>query len=209
MIFRNREEAGKLLGNKLKELNLKNPIVFGIPRGGVIVANEISKILNCPIDVVIVSKIPSFYNEEYAIGAISEDGTIFLREKENEEFLKKTIERKRRVIEERKKIYRSGNDLRDLKNHTAIITDDGIATGETILIAVKTIKNKNPDMTVVAVPVSSVDAKERIEKEVDLFISLYTPQFFYAVGQFYNDFEQVDDSYVINILEERRRDERI
>ncbi|MCX8095377.1 MAG: phosphoribosyltransferase family protein [Caldisericia bacterium] len=208
MIFRNREEAGILLGKKLKELNLKNPIVFGIPRGGVVIGYEISKILDCPLDIIIVSKIPSFYNEEYAIGAISEDGTIFLREKENEELLKKTIERKRKTLEDRVKLFRGGKQLKDLTNQTAIVVDDGIATGETMLIAVRTIKNKNPNKTIVAVPVSSIDAKERIEKEVDLFISLYLPHFFYAVGQFYEDFEQVEDNYVINILEERRRHER-
>lgn len=208
MIFRNREEAGKLLGKRLKELNLKNPIVFGIPRGGVVLGYEISKILNCPLDTICVSKIPSIYNEEYAIGAISEDGTILLREKEDEELLKKTVERKKKLLEERVKLYRNGEPIRDLKNHTAIIVDDGIATGETMLIAVRTIKNKNPEKVVVAVPVSSIDAKEKIEKEVDLFVSLYTPHFFYAVGQFYEDFDQVEDNYVINILEERRKDER-
>ncbi|MBC7195021.1 MAG: phosphoribosyltransferase [Caldisericia bacterium] len=208
MIFKNREEAGKLLGNKLKEFNFKNPIVFGIPRGGVVVGYEISRVLDCPLDVVIVSKIPSFYNEEYAIGAISEDGTIFLREKEDENIIKKLIERKRKIIEDRINFYREGKSLKSLESYTAIITDDGIATGETMLCAVRTIKNKNPLMTVVAVPVTSIDAKERIEKEVDLFISLYTPQIFYAVGQFYEDFEQVEDNYVINILEERRKHER-
>lgn len=192
------------MGYKLKELNLDNPIVFGIPRGGVVVGYEISKILECPLDTVIVSKIPSFYNEEYAIGAMSEDGTIYLREKEPEELLKKTIERKRKIIEERIKDYRKGKEIKDLQNYTAIIVDDGIATGETMLIAVRTIKNKNPKKIVVAVPVSSIDAKERIEKEVDLFVTLYLPKFFYAVGQFYDDFEQVDDNYVINILNERR-----
>ncbi len=208
MRFKNREEAGKLLGNKLKRFNFKNPIVFGIPRGGVVVGYEISKILDCPLDVVIVSKIPSFYNEEYAIGAISEDGTIFLREKDDENLIKKTIEIKRKIIEDRINFYREGKNLQSLENHTAIITDDGIATGETMLCAVRTIKNKNPSKIVVAVPVSSIDAMEKIEKEVDLFISLYTPQFFYAVGQFYEDFEQVEDNYVINILEERRKHER-
>ncbi|MDI6861455.1 MAG: phosphoribosyltransferase family protein [Caldisericia bacterium] len=209
MIFRNREEAGKLLGNHLKELNLKKPIIFGIPRGGVVIGYEISKILNCPLDTICVSKIPSYINEEYAIGAISEDGTILLREKEPEEILKKTIERKKKILEERVRLFRNGEPIKELKGHTAIIVDDGIATGETMLIAVRTIKNKNPDKVVVAVPVSSIDAKERIEKEVDLFISLYLPTIFYAVGQFYEDFEQVDDNYVINILEERRKDERV
>jgi putative phosphoribosyl transferase len=209
VIFRNREEAGKLLGNHLKELNLKKPIIFGIPRGGVVIGYEISKILNCPLDTICVSKIPSYINEEYAIGAISEDGTILLREKEPEEILKKTIERKKKILEERVRLFRNGEPIKELKGHTAIIVDDGIATGETMLIAVRTIKNKNPDKVVVAVPVSSIDAKERIEKEVDLFISLYLPTIFYAVGQFYEDFEQVDDNYVINILEERRKDERV
>lgn len=208
MTFRDREEAGKLLGKTLKELNLKNPIVFGIPRGGVVIGYEISKILDCPLDTICVSKIPSYLNEEYAIGAISEDGTIYIREKEPKEFLEKTIERKKKALEDRVMLYRDGKSIRDLKNHTAIVVDDGIATGETMLIAVRTIKKKNPDKIVVAVPVSSIDAKERIEKEVDLFITLYIPTYFYAVGQFYDNFEQVDDNYVINILEERRKDER-
>jgi len=109
-------------------------------------------------------------------------------------------------IKKRVEIYRNGKDIEELINKTAIIVDDGIATGETILAAIKTIKIKKPEKIAVAVPVSSIDAKDRIKREVDYFISLYTPENFYAVSMFYEDFEQVEDDYVINILKKGEKE---
>lgn len=206
MRFQNREEAGKLLGQKLLQFNFKNPIVFGIPRGGVMVANEIAKTLNAPLTTVIVSKIPAYFDSEYGIGALTEDGKIILREKVNENYLKEIVEILKNKIKKRVEIYRDGKEIENLKNKTAIIVDDGIATGETVVAAVETIRDKNPSKIVVAVPVSSVDAKEKIEKLVDHFISLYTPEIFYAVSVFYEDFEQVEDDYVINILKKGEKE---
>ncbi len=206
MRFRNREEAGKLLGKKLLSYNFENPIVFGIPRGGIIVAFEVSKVLKAPLSTIIVSKIPAYFDGEYGIGAITEDGTIILRENIDEDDLNKIVETLKNKIKKRVEIYRNGKDIEELNNRTAIIVDDGIATGETILAAIKTIKNKKPEKIVIAVPVSSIDAKERIKREVDYFISLYTPENFYAVSMFYEDFEQVEDDYVINILKKGEKE---
>ncbi len=209
MRFRNREEAGKLLGKHLLTYNIKNPVVFGIPRGGVIVAYEISKILNCPLSVVIVSKIPAYFDSEYGIGAITENGKIILREKVEKNYLEKIIELLKEKIQNRVNLYRDGKEIDNLEGKTAIIVDDGIATGETIIAAVETIKDKKAHEVIVAVPVSSIDAKERIEKYVDKFVSLYTPEIFYAVSMFYEDFAQVEDDYVINILKKGDNNERI
>lgn len=209
MKFRNREEAGRLLGNKLLTYNFKNPIIFGIPRGGVIVAYQISKILRSPLSVVIVSKIPAYFNSEYGIGALTEDGKIILRETVDDDYLKRIVEKIKIKIKKRVELYRGKKEIENLSNKTAIIVDDGIATGETIIAAIKSIKNREPERIVVAVPVSSIDAKLRIEKEVDYFVSLYTPEIFYAVSMFYEDFEQVEDDYVINILKKGEGDERI
>lgn len=209
MRFRNREEAGKLLGEKLFSFNFKNPVIFGIPRGGVVVAKEISKILKAPLSVVIVSKIPAYFDSEYGIGALTEDGEIILRENVDETYLDKVVELLKNKIKKRVNLYRNGKEIEQLNDKTAIIVDDGIATGETILAAIKSIKNRNPEKIVVAVPVSSIDAKCKIESEVDSFISLYTPEIFYAVSMFYEDFEQVEDDYVINILKKGEKNERI
>ncbi|MGB9749540.1 MAG: phosphoribosyltransferase [Caldisericia bacterium] len=206
MRFRNREEAGKLLGEKLLSFNFKNPIIFGIPRGGVVVANEISKILNAPLSIVIVSKIPAYFDSEYGIGALTEDGEIILRENVDRNYLDKVVELLKNKIKKRVNLYRNGKEIEELNDRTAIIVDDGIATGETIIAAIKSLKNKNPEKIVVAVPVSSIDAKYKIESEVDNFISLYTPEIFYAVSMFYEDFEQVEDDYVINILKKGEKE---
>lgn len=209
MKFRNREEAGKLLGEKLLSYNFKNPIIFGIPRGGVIVAYQISKILRSPLSVVIVSKIPAYFDSEYGIGALTEDGKIILREAVNDDYLNKIVEKIKIKIKKRVELYRGKKDIENLSNKTAIIVDDGIATGETITAAINSIKNKKPEKIVVAVPVSSIDAKLKIEREVDYFVSLYVPEIFYAVSMFYEDFEQVEDDYVINILKKGESNERI
>jgi len=204
--FRNREEAGKLLGEKLLSFNFRNPLVFGIPRGGVIVAYEISQILKSPLSTIIVSKIPAYFDSEYGIGALTEDGEIILRESIDKNYLDRIVEILKDKIKKRVDLYRGGKEIENLKDKTAIIVDDGIATGETVLAAIKSIKNKKPEKIVVAVPVSSIEAKSKIEKEVDYFISLYTPEIFYAVSMFYEDFEQVEDDYVINILKKGEKE---
>lgn len=209
MRFKNREDAGKLLGKYLLKYNFVNPIVFGIPRGGVIVANEISKILKCPLSVIIVSKIPAYFDSEYGIGALTEDGKIILREKVEKDYLEKIIKTLKEKIKKRVQMYRDGKEIENLEGKTAIIVDDGIATGETVIAAIETIKEKRAEKIVVAVPVSSIDAKERIKTHVDEFISLYNPEIFYAVSMFYDNFEQVEDDYVINILKKGDNNERV
>ncbi|RLD15518.1 MAG: phosphoribosyltransferase [Caldiserica bacterium] len=201
MRFRNRREAGRLLGERLLEFKLKNPVVFGIPRGGVVVAYEVSKILNSPLDVVVSSKIPHPMNPEFAIGAISEEGVISIRERV---FLDEDIlENRRRVVKEKIEKFREGKSLPSLNGKTAIVVDDGLATGETMLVSILALKKRKPDKIVCAVPVSSIDAKERIEREVDIFVSLLIPDVFFAVGQFYEDFGEVRDEEVMDILKKR------
>lgn len=197
------------MGEKLLSYNFKNPIIFGIPRGGVIVAYEISKILKSSISVVVVSKIPAYFDSEYGIGALTEDGKIILREPVDDVYLNKIVEKLKIKIKKRVELYRGKKEIENLSNKTAIIVDDGIATGETIVAAINSIKIKRPETIVVAVPVSSIDAKLKIERDVDYFISLYTPEIFYAVSMFYENFEQVEDDYVINILKKGENNERI
>jgi len=199
--FRSRREAGRLLGEKLLGYELKNPIVFGIPRGGVIVADEVSKVLNCPLDVIVSSKIPHPMNSEYAIGAISEEGVVSIREEVSLD--RDILENRRKLLKEKIEKFRGGKNLPPLKGKTAIVVDDGLATGETMLVSIIALRKKKPDKIVCAVPVSSIDAKERIEKEVDIFVSLLIPEIFFAVGQFYEDFSEVKDEEVIEILNKR------
>lgn len=202
MRFRNRREAGWLLGKKLLEFRLKDPVVFGIPRGGVVVADEVSRVLNCPLSVVVSTKIPHPANPEYAIGAISEDGVISIRE---ELFLDENIlESRKRQLKEKIEKFRGGKNIPPLRGKTATVVDDGLATGETMLVSILALKKKKPDKIICAVPVSSREAMERIEKEVDEFVSLFIPPLFFAVGGFYEDFREITDEEVISILKERR-----
>lgn len=202
MRFRNRKEAGRLLGEKLTEFNFKNPMVFGIPRGGVVVADEASRVLNCPLNVIVSLKISHPMNPEYAIGAISEEGVISIRE--GAFLIERFINEKKEIIKEKINKFRGGKEIPLLDGKTVIVVDDGLATGETMLVSILALKKKRPRSIVCAVPVSSVDAKEKIEREVDYFISLLVPEEFFAVGQFYEDFGEITDKEVLNILKERR-----
>lgn len=211
-LFKNRTEAGEKLAHHLKEYADKDVIVLSIPRGGVVVGYEIAKEFNCPLDVIIPRKIGAPNNPEFAIGAVSLDGAFILNPEINKEildkeYLKKEIEKQREEIKRRFKIYRGEKPFPDLNNKIVILTDDGIATGSTMLLAVKSLKEKAKKI-IIAVPVAPIDTYNRFLKIVDHFICLYLPEFFYAVGQFYEDFRQTTDEEVIKLLKESEKFER-
>mgnify|MGYP001613979183 CR=1 FL=1 len=206
MLFRNRIEAGKKLAEKLANYkNKKNVIVLGIPRGGVEVAFSVAKALKAPLSVVVTKKIGHPFNPELAIGAVSPDNyTIDEDYKDKESYAKKTIKELNAEIKKRYKLYTKGK-LPQLKNKIAIVVDDGLATGYTMLAAIKYVKSKSPKKIIVAVPVAAHDSYERVKAVSNEVICLHVPVFFNAVGSFYQEFEQLNDEEVKHYLEEGKK----
>lgn len=204
-MFKNRIDAGIKLGFALLESNIEDPLILGIPRGGVIVAAEVAKILKAPLDIAIARKIGAPFDREYAIGAINSLGNVILNETSirelgiSNEYIEKSVKEEIEEIKRRLSVYRGERDMIDIKDKSVIIVDDGLATGLTMLSVVKGVKANNPKKTIVAVPVASYEAVKRLEKEAEV-IALYIPEYFYAVGQFYEDFRQVTDEEVISAL---------
>jgi len=202
-MIKDRIEAGKLLGKRLSALDIKEPIVLAIPRGGIIVGHEVAKVLKCKLDVVISKKITPPENPEYAIGAITYDGTIYEGEYWNkytnypnfdEELDRKKIEVKRRLEE-----YRGTADY-NLKEKIIILVDDGIATGSTVFAILNWLNKQNVEKILLAIPVIPVSTHADIERKVSQIITLEIPIEFSAVGQFYKEFDQVSDQEVKKII---------
>ncbi len=204
MIFNDRQDAGRRLAEKLVKNKTKTSVVYGLPRGGVITAKEIAKALNLPLDLIIGRKIGHPLNPEYAIGAISENGEIVGSAELAEvdpEWLKQKRGEEMREAKRRHDFYLIGREPIKAKGKIAIIVDDGIATGWTMLAAVKQVKSQIPRKIIVAVPVASSEAVERLKKEADEVVVLEPPETFLdAVGAYYSDFHQVSDEEVLKTL---------
>lgn len=209
--FMNREEAGRVIAGELREYQDKDTVVLGIPRGGVVVAREIARILRADLDVVLSRKLGAPGNPELAIGAISEDGTLFL-DQDIHERLSPSNEFAGYVEDEREKQYtriaesierfRKVRPKIPLQGRTVIVTDDGLATGATMQASLRTVRKENPEKLIAAVPVGSMDALEKIASDADEAIALKAPPIFYAVGQFYEYFGQTSDEEVLAFLKE-------
>jgi len=204
-IYENRIEAGKKLGLKLKERSLKNPVVLAIPSGGVPVGKEVAKVLNCPLDLVIVRKIQFPWTTEAGFGAVAADGTIYLGP-ETARLDEKTIKHQTlKAIEEvkhREKLLIRGEKV-DLKGKTAILIDDGLAAGSTMLTAVQSIKKQKPEKIFVAVPTASGNAVDLIKPHVDELISLYIhpKNLSFAVASSYKNWHDLSDEEVLSLIE--------
>jgi putative phosphoribosyl transferase len=207
LMFKDRIDAGKQLGNTLLEFkNHPDTVVVALPRGGVPVGFQIAKRLNLPLDIVCPRKIGAPYNPEYAIGAITETGEGLLDEDVirqlavSDEYLNQTIKEEAAVARRRLDTYRKGLGARSFMGKVVIIVDDGIATGATIKAAIASIKKEGAKKIIVAVPVSPPETLREIEALADEAICLSTPPFFQAVGQFYENFSQTSDEEVIELL---------
>jgi putative phosphoribosyl transferase len=205
--FPNRIEAGRLLAEKLeKYAGRDDVIVLGLPRGGVPVANEVAKRLHAPLDVFIVRKlgVPGF--EELAAGAIASGGVRVLNEDvmraipHAEQAIEAVTARETTELQRREQTYREGRPGPDLRDRIAILVDDGLATGATMRAAVKALRQCRAAKIVVAVPVGPPDTCHEIEAEADETICLNMPEFFQAVGQYYEDFSQTTDENVRELL---------
>jgi len=208
--FSNRIEAGKLLAENIKGIVSLESVVLGIPRGGIIIANEVAKALCVELDIVLSRKIGAPLNPEFAIGAVSEDGSLFVNEEtlRQENISKNYIEREKnrqmREMQRRTEVYRSMKQKVILKGKTVIISDDGVATGATMQAAVWAIRQEKPERIILALPVAPYDTLKKLAEEVDEVVCLRVPDFFSAVGQFYVDFPQVEDNEVLAILSQEK-----
>lgn len=205
-MFQNRQDAGEKLSSVLEKYKGEDVIVMGIPRGGVVVAAEVAKRLGAPLDVIIPRKIGAPHNPEVAIGAVTQDGTVIKDEAMvqilgiSDDQLNVLAGRVSGEIARRVNAYRGGRPGIDIHNKTVIIVDDGIATGFTIKAAIKSVRSANPRRLVLAVPVAPADTVQALRETVDELVCLQKPELFYAVGQFYTDFDQTSDSEVIQLL---------
>ncbi|MCL4534588.1 MAG: phosphoribosyltransferase [Bacteroidetes bacterium] len=202
MRYRDRQQAGQALAAAMGEYAGSASIVLGLPRGGVIVAREVAAQLALPLDVLIVRKLGAPGNPEYAIGAVAEVGEPqYSREVMHQfaisnAYLQRELAEARAEIERRKALYRDGRDLPSLVGKRAILVDDGMATGYTMLAAAVAVRQAGASEVVVAVPVGSREAVEALGSRADRVISLLVPSPFYAVGLFYDEFSQVTDDEV-------------
>ena len=207
MHFLNRTEAGQRLAHALLQYRGSDVIVFALPRGGVVVAAEIAKALKAPIDLILAHKIGHPFQPEYAIGALSESGYVIGNPLELESiepsWFESEKEKQMQEIKRKRIFYLKGQKKIDLKDKIAIIVDDGIATGFTMLAGIQELKQFHPKKIIVAVPVSPSGIGAHIKKEVDEFVCLNQPDeshFLGAIGAYYDDFSQTTDQEVIEIL---------
>lgn len=211
--FKDRAQAGRKLAGQLGKFRHKDCVVFALPRGGLITAFEVAKKLGAQLDLLIPRKIGHPQNPEYALAAVSEEGDLVVSSKEqintvDTKWFHQEVERQRQEALRRRKLYLKNSKIKSLKGKIAIVVDDGIATGLTIRAAIKELRRRQPKTVVVAVPVVSKTTAEQIKKEVDKFISLETPDEFYAIGAFYDSFPQVSDDEVIEILAKANSQDR-
>jgi len=209
-VFRDRQDAGRRLAAQLEKYRDRNPIVLGLPRGGVPVAFEIARELNAPLDVIVARKIGAPMQPELGIGAIAQ-GDVMVLDHDTIRYLGLSrddiaraaqieISEMRRRLEE----YRGDAGLPDVSGRTVILVDDGLATGVTMIAALKAVRQGNPDRIVIAVPVCARETVRSIERMgVDVVCSS-TPEIFRAVGIWYRNFTQTSDAEVIELLEEAR-----
>lgn len=208
-VFANRTEAGRRLAEELQYLN-ETKLVLAIPRGGVVVGNEIAKKINCSLDVMVSKKLTPPDHPEFAIGAIMHDGMVYFNTNWQEYLQKNQLEdeirKKKEEVIRRLEKFR-GNSKYELGNKTIILVDDGIATGATVFVILNWLSKQKPKKIIVAVPVMPPQAFQYIgtefvmNKVVEKIIVLDIPPDFSAVGQFYKEFDQVSDEEVVSILE--------
>jgi putative phosphoribosyl transferase len=205
--FPNRAEAGRFLAEKLAQYsNRDDVIVLGLPRGGVPVAYEVAKRLRAPLDVFIVRKlgVPGF--EELAVGAIASGGVRVLNEDvaralpSAHEIIESVTAKETAELERREQIYRDGRPAPELRGRIVVLIDDGLATGATMRAAVKALRQRGVGKIVVAVPVGPPDTCREFEEDADEVVCGIAPEFFQAVGQYYEDFSQTSDEEVRELL---------
>ncbi|HEQ98916.1 MAG TPA: phosphoribosyltransferase [candidate division Zixibacteria bacterium] len=209
--FKDRTEAGLKLGESLKEtIEGDDTVVLGLPRGGVPVAYEVASILNAPLDVFMVRKLGVPGQEELAMGSIAQGGLTLL----NEDIVRtmdipsrvidKVAEVEKVELERRLRKYRGSRETPDVSGKTVLLVDDGLATGASMLAAIKAVRKLDPRKVIAAVPVAAEPTCRRLESEADKVVCMHTPGQFSSVGQWYENFPQVSDEEVCELMREKR-----
>jgi putative phosphoribosyl transferase len=212
MLFEDRTDAGRKLAEQLTPyVTQPDMIVLGIPRGGVVVAAEVAVRLDAPLDVFLLRKLGVPGCEELAFGAIASGGTRVLDLETieavglSETDIEQVTNDERRELERRESAYRTNQPPLDVQGKTVILVDDGIATGSSMRAGIQALQQLQPRRIVVAVPVAPQRTCALLKSEVDELVCVQTPPFFHAIGQFYEDFEQVSDEEVLAALERANR----
>ncbi len=206
VLFRDRAEAGRRLGGALSELKGAGALVLAIPRGGVVVAGEVADALGATLDVIVTRKISPPGEPEFALGAVTQDGEALVDRQAAEslgagrEYLDAEIAKKKEEVRERTRKFRGDEPFPSVEGRVVVIVDDGIATGSSVEAAVLSVRKRKPKEIVVAVPVAPADAVETLTEDGTRVVCLETPGPFFSIGEFYADFEQVDDEEVRRIL---------
>jgi predicted phosphoribosyltransferase len=210
MIFSNRDQAARLLADKLAAYRGKNPLILAIPRGAVPMAKIVAEALGGEFDVVLVRKLGAPGNPEFAIGAIDETGWAYLgpyaaMAGADSGYIERIKAQELATIRKRRAQYSPLHPPIDPQGRIVIVIDDGLATGSTMLAALHALRSRAPQKLVCAVPVAPPDTLERVGEKSDEVVCLHAPENFQAVGQFYADFGQVEDEEVIALLSERKK----
>jgi predicted phosphoribosyltransferase len=198
-MFRDRAEAARLLARRFDGRELRDPLVLAIPRGGVVTGAVLARELGAELDVVLSRKLRAPYQPELALGAIGEDGRVYLNPTAREfaaagdEYLARERAHQLGEIARRKALFRAIRPPATIAGRSVIVTDDGIATGATMIAALDLARASRPDELIVAVPVASPDRLREVRRHCDEVICLLAPADFWAIGQFYADFSQVED----------------
>jgi len=207
MIFRNRQDAGQRLALRLnKYANRQDVIVLGVPRGGIPIASEVATALGLPLDIFVLRKLGVPGHEEFAFGAIGSGGVRVLDKQVVEslglsDFVIDRVTRTERAeLARREETYRGGRSRLDVQGKTVILVDDGIATGSSLMAGVRSLRQMHPAGIVIAAPVAPASTINRLRAEVDDVVCVAVPEQFYGVGQFYEDFSQVSDEKVVQLL---------
>jgi len=204
--FADREEAGRRLGEQLRQERVDADVVLAIPRGGLPLGREVADALDAPLDVVVAKKIGAPGNPEFAIGAVAADGSVWLNDEAihrqgiSREYVADTREQKAEAAQQKAERYREGSPP-VLAGSDVVIVDDGIATGATVRACIEHVRTQQPASIVLAVPVGSPRTVEQLTGLVDTVVALETPTGFRAVGQYYRDFAQVTDEEAMAYLD--------
>jgi putative phosphoribosyl transferase len=206
MRFRDRHDAGRRLADRLAHLTPERPVVFGLPRGGVPVAHEVARVLGAPLDVLVVRKLGCPWQPELGLGAIGEGGIRLLNQPlidstgVGEHDLEEVAVREGAELERRVRRYRGSREAAPIAGRTVIVVDDGLATGFTARAAIEVLRHRGARRIVLAVPVAPARTVDDLRRVVDEVVCLHAPETFWAIGQYYDDFDQVGDDEVADLL---------
>jgi predicted phosphoribosyltransferase len=203
-MFLDRIDAGKKLAQALLVYKGQSLVVYALPRGGVVLGVEVARVLEAPLDLIVVRKIGHPLQPEYAIGAVAEDGYVVTNPDEVAHLDKLWLDRataaELQEAQRRRRVFLQGRVPVEVKDKIAIIVDDGLATGLSMSAAIHEIRGRGPQKLVVAVPVAAAETVEKLKPDIDDLVVLYIPEWFGAVGAFYQRFDQVSDEEVVALM---------